>query len=81
MSAGRRGPPVGAVAAVRWTAVGTSPTSDAGLDPTTPTAAPVAACASPFAIFTECPHCGGDMRPEHAHYRCGSCGWRDSCCD
>jgi len=40
------------------------------------------ACAlSPHAIFSECPQCGGDMHPEHAHYRCGSCGWRDSCCD
>jgi hypothetical protein len=36
---------------------------------------------SPFAIFSECPHCGGEMRPEHAHYRCSACGWRDSCCD
>lgn len=34
-----------------------------------------------FAVFSECPHCGGDMSPEHAHYRCTSCGWRDSCCD
>lgn len=34
-----------------------------------------------FAVFTECPHCGGDMAPEHAHFRCNSCGWRDSCCD
>jgi hypothetical protein len=34
-----------------------------------------------FAVFSECPHCGGEMSPEHAHYRCTSCGWRDSCCD
>lgn len=48
------------------------------------TAAPavgVEACASPHAIFSECPLCGGGMRPEHAHYRCTECGWRDSCCD
>jgi hypothetical protein len=39
-------------------------------------------CAlSPFAIFAECPQCAGEMRPEHAHYRCAECGWRDSCCD
>ena len=31
--------------------------------------------------FAECPHCAGEMLPEHAHYRCRSCGWRDSCCD
>jgi hypothetical protein len=45
--------------------------------------APVAAvaCLSPLAPFTECPLCGGDLAPEHAHFRCGACGWRDSCCD
>jgi len=31
---------------------------------------------SRHAVFAECPHCGGDMAPEHAHFRCGSCGWR-----
>ena len=36
---------------------------------------------SPLGVFDECPHCGGGMAPEHAHYRCTSCGWRDSCCD
>jgi hypothetical protein len=36
---------------------------------------------SPLARFAECPLCGGDLAPEHAHYRCGACGWRDSCCD
>jgi hypothetical protein len=36
---------------------------------------------SPFATFDCCPVCGGDMAPEHAHFRCGACGWRDSCCD
>lgn len=34
----------------------------------------------PRGTFPCCPMCGGEMRPEHAHYRC-SCGWRDSCCD
>lgn len=34
----------------------------------------------PLGTFPCCPMCGGEMRPEHAHYRC-SCGWRDSCCD
>jgi predicted RNA-binding Zn-ribbon protein involved in translation (DUF1610 family) len=43
--------------------------------------ATTAECASPHAVFAECPQCGGDMRAEHAHYRCGACGWRDSCCD
>ena len=31
--------------------------------------------------FAECPMCGGALAPEHAHYRCGAFGWRDSCCD
>ena len=35
---------------------------------------------SPLGTFEWCPLCGGELRPEHAHYRCG-CGWRDSCCD
>jgi hypothetical protein len=34
----------------------------------------------PLGTFPACPMCGGEMRPEHAHYRC-ACGWRDSCCD
>jgi hypothetical protein len=45
-------------------------------------AADLASCRrSPLGTFAECPQCGGDMRPEHAHYRCAGCGWRDSCCD
>ena len=36
---------------------------------------------SPFGTFDACPLCGGDLAPEHAHFRCASCGWRDSCCD
>jgi hypothetical protein len=27
-----------------------------------------------------CPTCQTMMQPEHAHYRCGTCGYRDSCC-
>jgi hypothetical protein len=34
----------------------------------------------PMATFPCCPLCDGELRPEHAHYRC-ACGWRDSCCD
>lgn len=36
---------------------------------------------SPHATFSECPQCGAALTPEHAHYRCTACGWRDSCCD
>ncbi|QXC61753.1 hypothetical protein KSP35_02600 [Aquihabitans sp. G128] len=32
-------------------------------------------------LSTQCGHCGGPMRQEHAHYRCTRCGQRDSCCD
>jgi len=38
-------------------------------------------CRSPLAPFAECPLCGGGLAPEHAHFRCRRCGWRDSCCD
>ena len=31
-------------------------------------------------LSTTCPNCGTQMQPEHAHYRCGECGYRDSCC-
>ena len=34
----------------------------------------------PMGTFPCCPLCGGELRPEHAHFRC-ACGWRDSCCD
>lgn len=27
-----------------------------------------------------CPACGTAMRPEHAHYACPRCHYRDSCC-
>ncbi len=27
-----------------------------------------------------CPTCATLMEPEHAHYRCPRCGYRDSCC-
>jgi len=30
---------------------------------------------------TICPSCGQQMQPEHAHYRCRFCGYRDTCCD
>ncbi|MBW4078515.1 MAG: hypothetical protein HIU84_08440 [Acidobacteria bacterium] len=42
---------------------------------------PVRECANRFAIFDECPLCGSSLSPEHAHFRCTTCGWRDSCCD
>ena len=32
-------------------------------------------------LSEQCMWCGEKMRPEHAHYRCESCGSRDSCCE
>jgi hypothetical protein len=52
--------------------------------PFPPSPSPEPSCRwerSPFGTFAECPMCSGDMAPEHAHFRCTSCGWRDSCCD
>lgn len=30
---------------------------------------------------TQCVYCGGELRPEHAHYKCVDCGQRDACCE
>lgn len=52
---------------------------------TAPAAVPSVGYCDParsrWAAFDECPHCGRAMAPEHAHFRCSGCGWRDSCCD
>jgi len=32
-------------------------------------------------LSTVCPLCGTDMYQETSHYRCGECGYRDSCCN
>ncbi len=31
-------------------------------------------------LSTTCPSCSTEMQPEHAHYKCPACGYRDSCC-
>jgi len=36
--------------------------------------------ACPTDLSIQCPDCGTQMQPEHAHYRCLACGYRDSCC-
>lgn len=38
-------------------------------------------CRSTLGTYPECPLCGSDLFPEHAHFKCSGCGWRDSCCD
>jgi hypothetical protein len=42
----------------------------------TVTAEPVQSCD----LTTTCPTCMIEMQPEHAHYKCPLCGYRDSCC-
>jgi hypothetical protein len=34
-----------------------------------------------FAVVESCPQCDGLLTPEHTHFRCATCGWRDSSCD
>ncbi|MBA3398006.1 MAG: hypothetical protein H0T89_35605 [Deltaproteobacteria bacterium] len=41
-----------------------------------PTATPRGTCD----LASTCPNCSTLMQPEHAHYRCATCGYRDSCC-
>jgi hypothetical protein len=45
-----------------------------------PFSAPAVPCSA-LATFEECPMCASALEPEHAHFRCPHCGWRDSCCD
>jgi hypothetical protein len=45
----------------------------------------VAALTPPVAreecdLSATCPTCMIAMQPEHAHYKCPRCGYRDSCC-
>jgi transposase len=32
----------------------------------------------PHDLSTTCPNCMAEMHPEHAHYKCPACGYRDS---
>jgi Zn finger protein HypA/HybF involved in hydrogenase expression len=50
-------------------------------DPAEPAAVSDAAEPAPVCdLTTTCPTCMVEMQPEHAHYKCPSCGYRDSCC-
>lgn len=59
----------------------------ANVSENTTTSAPVGSvagfdtCRARYGTFPECPLCNGELTPEHAHFKCRSCGWRDSCCD
>ena len=66
-----------AVAIVAPTAVAPPPPVAAAVaNDALPCEEPVKACD----LSTTCPSCHSQMQPEHAHYRCGTCGYRDSCC-
>ena len=56
-------------------------TSPAGPVPTAARPAAFDQCRARYGTFAECPLCGQGLIPEHAHFKCTSCGWRDSCCD
>ena len=67
-------PPVefAAVATVAPNAVSKPPTVKNAEDPEEP--------PKPCDLSTTCPNCSTEMHPEHAHYKCAACGYRDSCC-
>jgi hypothetical protein len=55
----------------------------AGSVPNPTEASTLVASASPESscdLSITCPTCQILMQPEHAHYRCVVCGYRDSCC-
>ena len=37
-------------------------------------------CDGTLDMATMCPCCVTQMQPEHAHYRCSKCAYRDACC-
>jgi Zn finger protein HypA/HybF involved in hydrogenase expression len=47
---------------------------------TVPPAASNALALAKADLSITCPTCATEMRPEHAHYKCPQCGYRDSCC-
>jgi len=54
------------------------PAAQTDARPVSETLGTVKACPTDLSI--QCPTCGTAMQPEHAHYRCLRCGYRDSCC-
>jgi hypothetical protein len=62
-----------AVATVAPTAISKPPAVIVADDPAPD---PVKSCD----LSTTCPNCNTQMQPEHAHYKCLACGYRDSCC-
>lgn len=63
--------------AVLEEALSPQPDPKAGKIRSVPTDELLRKCA---ALDTVCPSCSTAMNPEHAHYRCPKCHYRDSCC-
>lgn len=63
-------------------AVAGSTVEDMDAPPATTATGPTA-CRDPRGTFPQCPNCDSveGWQPEHAHFRCVRCGFRDSCCD
>lgn len=76
--------PRGSLPPFEFAAVATVAPTAVSKPPTVVSAETAAQDAEPAAkqcdLSTTCPNCGAQMQPEHAHYRCGACGYRDSCC-
>jgi hypothetical protein len=78
--------PRGSLPPTSFTAVATVAPKAVSKPPTVVTAEPAAAASADAEprkecdLSTTCPNCGSQMQPEHAHYKCAACGYRDSCC-
>ena len=69
-----------AVATVAPTAVSKPPAVVVTAETAEPAPEQAAHCEKQCDLSTTCPNCGSQMLPEHAHYKCAACGYRDSCC-
>lgn len=63
-----------AVATLAPTAIARPPEVETDPDPATRGVDP----AKDLDLSTTCPNCAAQMQPEHAHYKCPGCGYRDS---
>lgn len=72
--------PRGSLPPSQFRAVATVAPTAVSKPPTVISAEPEPAADKQCDLSTTCPSCGAQMLPEHAHYRCGACGYRDSCC-
>ena len=68
--------PRGSLPPYAFTAVATVAPVAVAREQSEPIEQPKPACD----LTTTCPTCLVEMQPEHAHYKCPTCGYRDSCC-